>query len=824
MQGELKGQKAGGRLGHKVVAALLMGTALGSITVTVPAPAQAQTAQQRTFAIRPQPLPSALTVFGQQTGLQVSVDAAAARGLTSPGATGIMTPAVALHRLLDGTGLSYRFTGASTVVIGTPGAQAGGANVAGAISLDTIDVQGASSSDPGKTEGTGSYTPTSTNTAAKLNLTPRETPQTVTVVTNQQMRDFGMTSVDDALKTISGVFVGDRGNNGGAYFSRGFLLQSQYDGMPNPVGISTSNNNPQIDNAFLDRVEVLQGAAGLLTGAGDPGGTVNLVRKRPTTFFQAQAEAQVASWNGRRIVGDVSGPLTANGSVRGRLVAVADNSDSFVNYAYRNRRAIYGVVEADLTDTTMLEASVQYQRDVGRNHFGAPFAADGSESGISRSAFFADGRSRTTKDYTLTTLGLTQQLAGGWQAKAKFTYGKTHSNVFRYSSILSDLDLTTGDGVTMSRDRNFTKDSNFTAVDVYASGPFQLFGRQHEATFGVNGSSWNQFYQGSGTGEIIPINAYTFDPMSLGDVPEGGTPYSGGSKTTQMGAYGVGRFSLTNSLKFIAGTRVSNYKEKDALTGLTYTTESGVVSPYAGLTYDLNSQYSIYASYTDIFKPQSNRSVNGGTVKPVVGSNYEVGIKGELLNKRLNVSAALFRLEQTNLPRLDESVLPDPSNVCGGACYIAADKVISQGIDLGVSGELSPGWQVMAGYTFTDSKYATGVDNGKRFGTYLPQHSFRLASAYKLPGTDWTVGGSLSARSETYINGLDWQTGQPMNLYSGPLVLVGLMAKYEINRNAELTMMVSNLFDRTYRVYLETKHYSTYGDPRKFTVNLRYKF
>jgi len=765
-----------------------------------------------------QPLDKALGALARQSGARIVFSTELTESRAAPGVRGSLTVPQVLQQLLVGTGLqAVVLDDGGYVLKAVPVSNAGGAV------LPQVTVQAAAQHD-GTTEGTGSYKATATNTATKLTLTPRETPQTVTVVTSQQMRDFGMTSVDDAIKTISSVFLADQGNNGAWYMSRGFQMQTQYDGIPNPIGISNNNTNPQIDNAFLDRVETLQGAAGLLTGAGQPGGTINMVRKRPTDTSQASAEAQLASWNGRRIVSDVSGPLTESGRIRGRVVAVADNRQSFLDYAYRNRRAVYAVAEADLTPTTTLDASVQYQQDTGRNDYGAPFAADGSETGIRRSFFWADAGSRIVKGYTLTTLGLTQRLAGGWQAKASFSHDKTNSDAFRDSYIYGELDMATGDGLKMARQRSLNQDLSSNAADLYASGPFHLFGRKHEAAFGLNGSTMRRAYTGAGYIPLTPINVHTFDPGALGDIPPGASPYFGDTRTTQLGAYGVARFSVTDALKLITGLRVSNYKEENLLTGRTNSKESGVISPYAGLIYDLNAQYSVYASYSDIFTPQTQKTADGGTVKPVVGSNYEAGIKGELLDKRLNVSAAVFRLEQTNLARRDESIVPDPANACGGTCYIAADKVLSQGIDLGASGELARGWNVAAGYTYTDSKYASGAMDGERYGPQLPHHSLRLSTAYRLPNTGWTLGGNLSARSRIYRNDTSWDTGASYTVRSGGLVLVGLMARYEIGPKAELMLAVSNLFDRTYRANLENKYYSPFGEPRKFTANVKYRF
>jgi outer membrane receptor for ferric coprogen and ferric-rhodotorulic acid len=756
-------------------------------------------------------------------GVNLSYDAALIAGLNTRGVSGSLNTSAGLLKLLEGSGIEALAQpgGGYSLRKSAQATPLPAAASAGDATLPVVRVTAMAERD-GTTEGSGSYRATHTNTATKLNLTPRETPQTVTVITRQQMDDFGMTSVDDALRSASGIFVADRGNNGSDYFSRGFPLQSQYDGVANPIGISESNKNPQIENAFLDRVEILQGASGLLAGAGYPGGTINLVRKRPTTDFQASAEVQLASWNGRRAVGDVSGPLDESGHIRGRVVAVADNSDSFVDYVYRNRRAVYGVLEADLTSTTTLSASVQYQQDKGRNQFGVPFAANGSESGLSRSSFFGDAQSHTTKDSTLYTMGLTQRLENDWLAKATFIRGKTDSNISRVSFIWGDLNLTTGDGMTMYRQRSLTSQIDSNALDFYASGPFQLFGRKHELAFGANGSSMKESYYGSGYTAVDAINVYTFNPSTLSDVAASGG-YSGDSKVTQLGVYGVARFNLTDALKLITGARVSNYKDQDELTGTTNAEKNGVISPYAGLVYDLNSQYSAYISYSDIFNPQTYKNGTGGALKPVVGSNYEVGIKGELLNKRLNVAAAVFRLEQTNLPRLDESTAYDPSNTCGGYCYIAANKVLSQGFDLSANGEIQPGWNIAAGYTYVNSKYASSANDGEPYKTETPRSNLRFSTAYKLPGTDWTLGGNVSMRSKTYLDGVNG-SGEAYKIRSGGLALVGLMAKYQINSKTETVLTVSNLFDRTYRTFLEGKNYSSFGEPRKFSVNLKYHF
>lgn len=798
--------------------AITAGPALMPTSSWAAEPAAAVSSERQRYDIAPGQLDETLASFAARAGLNITMPPNLVAGKRSNGLKGDYTHAQARNQLLAGTGLDAVGSGKSYVLKQLP--QIGGE--AGETTLAQVKVT-ASGLHDGTSEGTGSYKAGYSKTATKLSLSPRETPQTISVVSRQQMDDFAMTSVDDALKTVSGVVVTDRGNNGSAYYSRGFELQSQYDGIPNPAGISEWNQNPPIDNAFLDRVEILQGASGLLTGAGNPGGTINLVRKRPTESFQGQAEVQLGSWNQRRIVGDVSGPLLESGRIRGRLVAVAEDSDSFVDYVYKNRRGAYGIVEADLSETTTLSASVQYQKDTGRNHFGVPFAADGSEAGLSRSSFFGDAKARTTKNYTLSTVELAQKLTADWQLKAAYSHGESHTDNHNDSYIWGDLDAATGEGMSIDQMQRLKRKISTRALDIYATSPVSFWGRTHELAVGLNGARKSDNYERTGYTTSTTINVYNFDPSAL-SVAAVGTGYAGESEITQWGAYGVGRFSLTDALKLITGIRVSNYESKDLLAGSTSAKESGVLSPYAGLIYQLDKQFSAYASYSDIFTPQTNKSTDGSMLKPVVGSNYEVGIKGELLDKRLNVAAAVFRLEQTNLARLDTSVAYSATNACGGYCYTAADKVLSQGVDLSANGAIQPGWNISAGYTYANSEYASGTNEGQRYMTYLPQQSARLASSYKLPGTAWTIGGNVAAYSKTYLSDVSWVSGNPWTIRQGGFALVGLNAKYQIDPRTELTFAVSNLFDRSYRAFLEIRDYSTFGEPRKLMANLKYHF
>ncbi|WP_150629623.1 TonB-dependent siderophore receptor, partial [Pseudomonas fluorescens] len=225
-----------------------------------------------------QALASALNELGKQANLQILYSPDQVAGIKSRAVSGSLEPSQALSELLKGTGISFQINGNTVTLVSGGGSslQLGATTISGqALGLNTED--------------TGSYTTGATTTATKLPLTLRETPQSVTVVTRQQMDDRGVQSVGDALKNTPGITSQKYDSDRTEFSARGFAITNfQYDGVNIPYdGVYGENPNNTDDAANLDRVEVIKGATGLMTGAGDPSATVNLVRKKPTKEFKA---------------------------------------------------------------------------------------------------------------------------------------------------------------------------------------------------------------------------------------------------------------------------------------------------------------------------------------------------------------------------------------------------------------------------------------------------------------------------------------------------------------------------------------------------------
>ncbi|HYM87130.1 MAG TPA: TonB-dependent receptor plug domain-containing protein, partial [Pseudoxanthomonas sp.] len=277
-----------------------------------------------------------------------------------------------------------------------------------ATNLDTVLVTG-------RTEG---YQVRGTNTATKLALTLRETPQSLTVFTRQRIEDFNLITISEVLQQTPGVTIQSYDSNRTLFNARGFSINNfMFDGVPTNYNTGSGGNSILSDTSIYDRIEVVRGATGLVTGSGNPSATVNMVRKRPTDDFRASTSLSAGSWDYRRGEVDVSGPLTSGGSVRGRFVGAYTDRESYVSFQHDTSPSAYGVIEVDLTDSTRLRAGIDYLKtrsDGGAWSASPLFFSDGTPARMSRSYSAAAEWNRWDRESTNAFAVVEQALPGGW--------------------------------------------------------------------------------------------------------------------------------------------------------------------------------------------------------------------------------------------------------------------------------------------------------------------------------------------------------------------------------------------------------------------------
>jgi outer membrane receptor for ferric coprogen and ferric-rhodotorulic acid len=302
---------------EKLLTVLISGLFASAMSLPVVFPGKVYAADttisnQKAYTIGAGKLSDVLAQFAVAANVLLSFNPALLADRESAGLQGNYTVAGGFAQLLNGTGYTVEDRGENSYALRKIPQQ----GVLGdERALPTLTVQG---SREASTEGTGSYTTGAMRAATKMALSIRETPQSVSVITRQRLDDQGINTLDDALKQATGVTVLEAEVQGTSFQIRGFTMDTmQIDGMP--VSMLTSTSTPGVDLAIYDRVEILRGAAGILQGAGNPGGTLNIARKMPTRDFSAKAYAHAGSWNNFRTEADISTPLNEDGSLRTRL-------------------------------------------------------------------------------------------------------------------------------------------------------------------------------------------------------------------------------------------------------------------------------------------------------------------------------------------------------------------------------------------------------------------------------------------------------------------------------------------------------------------------
>ena len=702
------------------------------------------------------------------------------------------------------------------------------------VDLDAVTVTATDIST--RTERQSTYKSSAMSTTTGLALSPRETPQSVSNVTMTRIEDQGISDLADAMRNTTGVTVLED-NGGYRFFSRGFTIdQIQEDGISSSVRGGSGGNSmrdPQsmTDIAIYDHLEIVRGPTGLTQSNSEPGGTINAVRKRPTAELQASASIEAGSWDIYRAVGDVSGSINEAKTLRGRFVGVLNRKGSFKDDVYDKSGTIYGVLEADLDPDTVLSVGAIYQKESKvPDYFGVPLDKNGHPFDLPVETYL--GLDWTKSHYKKTNLfaELEHYFNDEWRLDLK-------ANYLRYASdfVLGGL-IGLGNGGSpagnpmgmMNNMQNYDNTGWQAAFVANINGVYPLFGRKHDLFITANynrehsDSAWlrvlsnKQFYLPGFTGNEIPEPDWS-------DTSKLDLDRSYDSDRSDLGLLVGTRYNLTDAWHLIAGARYVLYKAKDVqhytITGgapdldpdKVMRTTTTHLTPYGGLTWDFSKTSSLYVSYTEIFQPQGAGTVDksGKLLDPVIGSNYELGVKTEWFNRRLNTSVAVYQLNQKNRAY----------SVDNTDYYVALGEIRSRGFEAEASGELLPGWNLFAGYSFNVNTYEKDkkADNeGVTYAPYTPKHILRLYTTLELPGAlhRWRIGGGAQIQSRVKsIN----------NVEQGGYAVWDASLQYKITDTIKADLMVNNIFDRRYFLNNKTRTYrmnNFYGDPRNFLLRV----
>ncbi|MEN5391195.1 ferric-rhodotorulic acid/ferric-coprogen receptor FhuE [[Pseudomonas] hibiscicola] len=674
-----------------------------------------------------------------------------------------------------------------------------------------------------KGERAEGYSVRRTSAGTRFDLAPREIPQSLSIISHQRIEDQNLDDIIDVLANTTGVTSTQSDSERTEFYARGFYIDAyQFDGLPTQMVQNWSYGDSGLDLALYDRVEVVRGATGLLSGAGNPSASVNLIRKHADSAELAgSVSVNVGSWGRTRTTVDVGSALNASGTVRGRVIGSYLDTDGQMD-RYNQRKTLgYAVIDADLTPDTQLSVGYDYQqkRANGATWGGFPMLySDGSRTGYDES--FNASPDWTYWDTTSKRAFATLQHAfsNGWKFKVGATHDETKADDKLFYPAYNDwttgesnFDRTTGAGISPSAGF-YNTERKVTGVDGYIDGPFQLFGREHQLMAGLsyNRREYANYgdYQVGGPGQTWdPFASYLNWTGKIGEPNWNPLALASEGTITQKAGYAAARLSLADPLKLIVGARYTDWKSE----GEGADRAHKVTTPYAGLVFDINGTYSTYASYTEIFQPQTLKDRNGGYLDPVDGKSYEVGVKGAWFDNRLNASLAVFRIEQDNVGQATgEPVLGSQNEFA----YRAARGTVSRGFEFEVNGELAPGWNA----TFGASRYVAKDINDADINTNLPQTALKLFTSYTPQSLQaLTVGGGANWQNRIYY---------PVPAYGrieqSGYALVSAFVRYRISPEFSVQANLNNLLDKKY--LSQINGYGAYGDGRNGSLTFTWAF
>lgn len=648
--------------------------------------------------------------------------------------------------------------------------------------------------------------------ATGLTMELNETPQSISVISSEQLENFAAYSIDDALQLATGITVEQGETNRTRYTSRGFDIKStQIDGigLPNGWGLVTG----AMESYGYEEIEVIRGANGQLTGVGNAAGTINYVRKRPTNENEGEVSLILGSYDLKRLQADYSFLLTDSGSWAARVVAVAEGSGSYLDGLEDDRTYISAVVDGQLSDNSTLTFGASYQdaNSDGVMWGGLPLAyADGTQADF-------DVSTSPTQDWTMwDTLNINAFIEyaytfdNDWEIKTTYNRqdSEDQSKLLYVYDAYGKFDSKTNLGLVSQPGRY---DSEFTAdlLDLTAKGEYSLFGQAHELMLGASISkSTDLSFKNLYDTETTPAHGFTpAFPYAVDAIPE---PVWEDRMTyadldvTLTRLFGSTKLNITDSLFVIAGFNAIDYSRKGYNSGGAVDNDENEISPYLATTYAITDDINAYVSYSDIYQPQEQYDYDGHFLDPSKGVNYEIGVKTQWFDDNLLATFAVFRAEQENI-----AVYAGRNAL--GKSYYEGTTMNSNGFELEVVGHVTDNLNAIFAYTLLDIEDEDGVNTS----AWEPKNVVKFSLDYNLPQlTELTFGF-----------GGKWQSkveNAAASVKQGSYILVNAFARWNVSDNLSIQANIDNITDEKYITSL--KNIGFYGAPVNGSVNVTYNF
>lgn len=669
------------------------------------------------------------------------------------------------------------------------------------LELDAISVTSDYESATGPVDG---YRATRSSSATKTDTAIRDIPQSISVIPVSVLNDLGSISVERALDFAGGV--SKQNNFGGLtlyeYSVRGFTTSEFY-----KDGFSANRGYPSTpDVASIERIEVLKGPAASLYGRGDPGGTVNIVTKKPRPEAFATLHTSAGSWDRYRTALDVNTPLDEDGNVLSRVNLAIEDGQSFRDHVDRERVFVAPSFSWQLNPDTTLLVESEFVRH--RSTFDRGIVAPNNVwSGVSRSTFLGEPNDGDIDNHNnLLQAALEHHLNDAWKLRLA-----SHYKQGKLWGFASEARALNADGHTVNRRyRERDNDWHDSITQLELRGLFDTGPWQHELLIG----SEYENYRKNERVTTIAGSPYAVDI----DQPVYGQPKPGGARSgTDFFEHVESRalnlqdqILFTDTLRGMLGARLERFEQgiDDHTRNTTNRQQHDALTQRAGLLYQLTPEIGLFANASTSFKPNNGLDAAGRSFDPEEGVGYEIGIKSELFDDRLSSTLAAFHIEKKNVLALDPGT--DTSRAMG--------KARSQGFDLQVAGQVTDAVRVIGAFAYIDAEVTEGdkvIPTGSRI-LGVAKHSGSLLGVYAFQ--DGRLRGSDLGAAFTYVGDRSGEAGSDFELPA--YHTVDLLAHYKASDNVTVGLNLNNVFDEKYFERSYSNYWVNPGEPRNFTVSL----
>lgn len=657
--------------------------------------------------------------------------------------------------------------------------------------------------------------------ATGLSLDVYETPQSLTILDAETLDNFGLVDINQMLEMSTGVNVDATETDRTTYNARGFDITSMHvDGIGIPFGELIVGD---LDTAIYEKVEIIRGSNGLITGLGNPSGTVNYVRKRPGNEQAMSTSLTVGRWNDRRVVADVSTPLTESGRWALRVVGAYQDNESWLDLYANNRVVGSFVVDGQIGNSVTLALGYTHQDNEsdGATWGAVPFIYN---NGVQ--ADF-DVSTTTAMEWTYwNTQTDTAFVELGWQATDAIRVTSTltqtdyeeQSEMF-YAYWNTGLDPATGLGLH-GYPGKYDGGADTRLWTTVVESRFDAWGREHQLNVGMSLADHD-----SVTDDFLALSGFDVMPAFPGWTgAEVARPAWGPSSRAAADDMSLNRLyaslllSVTDQVNLILGASKVDYENEGSSWGVSTDSDEDGGSPYIGVTWEVADDLNLYASYSDIYQPQYYLDENQQPLGSAEGSSLEAGLKKQF-GGNLLATVAVFRTEQENLQEfvsytdgdgIDDTDYSDDFNFS----EYRGINVEAEGIELEVSGYVTDTVRLQAGFTHLKME----DPNGDEQRTYIPRNSLKLLASWA-PEWQPRLDLGLSARwqDDVYV-----ETGYGRITQESYGVLGGYV-NYALSDKMSVSLNLDNMLDEK---YLSSVHYdqSFYAMPLNYSLSLRWSY